>query len=62
MFSICQKGKKNCFQGSVKNRRVDKTVWNRNTMPLPVTLDPLARKNIFRHPNGTNNKILNNLN
>ena len=30
-------------------------------MPLPVTLDPLECKNIIRHPNGTNNKILNNL-
>ena len=30
-------------------------------MPLPVTLDPLESKNIIRHLNGTNNKILNNL-
>ena len=30
-------------------------------MPLPVTLDPLKFKNIIRHLNGTNNKILNNL-
>ena len=29
-----------CFQGSVKNRRVDRTVWNHNSLPLPVTLDP----------------------
>ena len=49
-----------CFQGSVKNRRVDRTVWNHNTLPLPVTLDPLECKNIIRHLNGTNDKILNN--
>ena len=30
-------------------------------MPLPVTLDPLECKNIIRHLNGTNKKILNNL-
>ena len=39
MCSLCQK--KICFQGSVKYRRVDQTVWNHNTMPLPVTLDTL---------------------
>ena len=55
------KKKKICFQGSVKYRRVDRTVWNHNTMPLPVTLNPLECKNIIRHLNGTNNKILNNL-
>ena len=40
---------------------VDRTVWNRNTMPLPGTLDPLECKNIIRHLKGTNNKILNKL-
>ena len=30
-------------------------------MPLPVTLDPLECKDIIRHLNSTNNKILNNL-
>ena len=55
------KGKKTCFQGSVKYRRVDRTVWNHNTMPLLVTLDPLECKNIIRHLNGTNKKISNNL-
>ena len=30
-------------------------------MPLPVTLDPLQCKNIFRHLNGTNNKKPSNL-
>ena len=55
------KESKICFQSSVKHRRVDITVWNHNTMPLPVTLDHLERKNIIRHLNGTNNKILNNL-
>ena len=55
-----KKQRKICFQGSVKYRRVDRTVWNHNTMPLPVTLDPLECKNIIRHLNGTDNKILNN--
>ena len=43
-----------CFQGSVEFRRVDRTVRNQNTMPLPVTLDPLECKNVIRHLNGTN--------
>ena len=50
-----------CFQCSVKWSRVDRTVWNHNTLPLPVTLDPLECKNIIRHLTGTNDKILNNL-
>ena len=56
-----KKERKICFQGRVKSRRVDRTVWNHNTLPLPVTLDPLEFKNIIRDFNGTNNKILNNL-
>ena len=40
---------------------VDRTVWNHTTMPLSVTLDLLQCKNIYRHLNGANNKILNNL-
>ena len=56
--AYAKKERKFCFQGSVKYRRVDRTVWNHNTMPLPVTLDPLERKNNIRHLNGTNNKIL----
>ena len=48
-------------RASVKYRRVDRTVWNHNTLPLPVTLDPVECKNIIRHLNGTNDKILNNL-
>ena len=32
--------RKICFQGSVKYPRVDKTVWNHDTLPLPVTLGP----------------------
>ena len=59
--AYAEKERKICFQGSVKDRRVDRTVWNHNTLPLPVTLDPLECKNIIRHLNGTNNKILNNL-
>ena len=56
-----KKESKNCFQFSVKNRRVDRAVWNNNTIPLPVTPDPLECKNFIRHVNGTNNKVLNNL-
>ena len=56
--AYAKKGRKICFQGSVKDCRVDRTVWNHKTLPLPVTLDPL---NIIRHLDGTNNKILNNL-
>ena len=59
--AYAKKESKICFQGSVKYRRVDRAVWNHNTLPLPVTLDPLECKNIFRHLNGTINKILNNL-
>ena len=59
--AYAKKERKICFQSSVKNRRVDITVWNHNTMPLPVTLDPLECKNIIRLLNGTNNKIINNL-
>ena len=60
--AYAKKERKICFQGSVKYRRVDRTVRNHNTLPLPVTLDPLECKNLIRHLNGTNNKILNNLN
>ena len=56
-----QKKQEICFQGSFKYRRVDRTVWNHNTLPFPVTLDPLECKNIIRHLNGTNDNILNNL-
>ena len=58
--AYAKKERKICFQGSVKYRRVDRTVWNHNTLPLPVTLDPVECKNIIRHLNGTNDKILNN--
>ena len=56
-----QKRKKDLRQGSVKHRRVDGTVWNHNTLPLPVTLDPLECKNNIRHLSGTNDRLLNNL-
>ena len=59
--AYAKKERKICFQDSVKYRRVDRTVWNHNTLPLPVTLDPLECKNIIRLLNGTNDKILNNL-
>ena len=39
--AYAKKERKICFQGHVKYRRVDRTVWNQNTLPLPVTLDPL---------------------
>ena len=60
--AYAKKERKVCFQGNVKYRRVDRTVWSHNTMPLPITLDPLECKNLIRHLNGTDNKILNNLN
>ena len=60
--AYAKKERKLCFQGNVKDRRVDRTVWNHNTMPLPITLDPLECKNLIGHLNGTDNKILNNLN
>ena len=60
--AYAKKEGKICFRDFVKYRRVDRTVWNHNTMPLPVTLDPLECENIIRRPNGTNNKKkLNNL-
>ena len=59
--AYAKKERKICYQGSVKYRRVDRTVWNHNTLPLPGTLDPLECKNIIRHLTGTNDKILNNL-
>ena len=43
--AYAKKERRICFQGSVKYRRVDRTVWNHNTLPLPVTLDPLECKN-----------------
>ena len=60
--AYAKKERKICFQGSVKYKRVDRTVWNHNTLPIPITLDPLECKNLIRHLNGTNNKILNNFN
>ena len=59
--AYAKKERKICLQGTVKYRRVDRTAWNHYTLPLPVTLDPLECKNIIRHLNGTNDKILNNL-
>ena len=60
--AYAKKERKVCFQGNVIFRRVDRTVWNHNTMPLPITLDTLEYKNPIRHLNETDNKILNNLN
>ena len=45
--AYAKKERKICFQGSVKYRRDDRTVWNHNTLSLPVTLDPLECKNII---------------
>ena len=58
--AYAKKERKICFQGNVEYRRVDRTVWNHKTIPLPITLDPLECKNLIRHLNGTDNKILNN--
>ena len=46
--AYAKKERKICFKGSVKNRRVDRTVWNHNTLPLPVTLDPLELKKFYK--------------
>ena len=35
-----------CFRGSVEYRQVDLTVWNHNTLPSTVTLDPLECKTL----------------
>ena len=56
--AYAKKEQKSCCQGSVKYRRVDRTIWNHNTLPLPFTLDPLEFKNFIRHLNGTKNKML----
>ena len=47
--AYAKKERKICFHGSVTYRRVDRTVWNPNTLPLPVTLDHLECKNLIRH-------------
>ena len=60
-IAYAKKEGKICSQGSVKFFRVDRSVWNHNSMPFPFTLDPPECKNNIRHLNGTNNKILNNL-
>ena len=39
--AYAKKESKICFRGSLDYRPFDRTVWNHNTMPLPVTLDPL---------------------
>ena len=54
--------RENCFQGTVKYRRVDRTVWNYNTLHLPIILVPSECKNLIRLLNGTNIKIINNFN
>ena len=54
--ALGKKERKTCFRGSVKCRRVDRTVSNHNTMPLPVTLHPLKCENVIRHFNGINSK------
>ena len=50
--AYAKKERKICFQGSVKYRRVVRTVRNHNSMPLPIALEPLECKNINRHLNG----------
>ena len=60
--AYAKKEQKIGFQGSVKYRHVDRTVWIQNTMPLLVTLDPLEFKTHIQNLTGTNNKIVNNLN
>ena len=60
--AYAKKERKICFHGPGKYRGVGRTVWIHNKMPVTVTLDPLEYKNMIRHLNGTNNKIMNNLN
>ena len=36
--AYAKKERKICFQGSVKYHRVDRTVWNHNTLPLTLLL------------------------
>ena len=58
---MLRKKGKSVFKAQLNTEvRVDRTVWNHNTLPLPITLDPLECKNFIRHLNGTNNKIFNN--
>ena len=45
--AYAKKEGKNCFQCSVKYRRVDRTVWNHNCLPLPINLEPLECKNFI---------------
>ena len=59
--AYAKKERKICFQGSVKYRRVDRTVWNHKTLLLSVSLGPLECKNIIRDLNGTIDKIFYNL-
>ena len=58
--AYAEKGRTICFPGYIKYRRVNRTVWNHNTVPLTV-LDPLECKHIIRHLNDTINKVMNNL-
>ena len=39
--AYAKKEQKICLQVNVKYRRNDRTVWNHNTMPFPITRDPL---------------------
>ena len=45
--AYAKKERKTCFQGNVKYRRVNRTVWNHNTMPLPFTPDSLNVKTVL---------------
>ena len=42
--AYAKKERQICFQDSGKYGRVDRTVWNHNTMPLPSLLDSLECK------------------
>ena len=46
--AYAKKERKIYFQGSVKYRRVDRTVWNQYTLPYLITLDPInCKKNLL---------------
>ena len=38
--TYAKKDRKICFEGSVRYRRVDRTLWNQRPMPLHVTRNP----------------------
>ena len=48
--TYAKKERKVCFQGNVKYRHVDRTVWNHNTMPLSITFEISRRIRTISNP------------